>query len=124
MKVSARRAAHRADPPPDEQHRHDDQQDQPEDAQPPARRSLGRAIGHPLHPLDQPGDRPLDEAGLRGPVGGVGQLQLSQALSLLARQVDGHVDRDAARRCEPADMGSPLDAEQQVAQHRQGRWCR
>ncbi len=123
----ARRAAHRAHPPPDEQHRHDDQQDQPEDAQPPARCSLGRATSHPLHPLDQPGDRPLDEAGLGGPVGGVRQLQLSQALSLLARQVDRHIARNADSEAHGAtdrDMGSPLDAGHQGAQHRQGRWCR
>ena len=82
-----------------------------------------RRDSYALHPLDQPGDRTLDEAGLGGAVGRIGEFQLRKALCLGPRQIDGHIAGKAARKCD-RDMGGPADAEDQVAQHRQDRWFR
>ena len=119
VKASAGGAADRPDPPPDEEHRDHEQEHQAQDPQPPPGRGLGRALGGPLDPLDQPGDHALDEAGLRGPVGGVGQLQLGQALGLVAVSSIGTSTGARARGPgprRPTSRGS--------RQHRQGRWVR
>ena len=89
---------------------------------PPGAASAARSATRCTHSTSQR-DRPLDEAGLRGPVGGVRELQLGQSLGLGAGQVDWHVAGKAARR-RNRDMGSPTHAEDQVEKHRQGRWFR